>query len=182
MRLIHFIRLALLAIPIFLVLQNSNAQTDNEEKPFKRNNVVLTVGHALIPSAEKPGESNNAAYVPLWGLSYEYRFSKMFLLGLKSEVEISNYIIYKEDGTALEREYPISLILYADFRLLKGWYVYTGPGIEFEKEENFFTASLGTFYEIELPGGWELVPEISYKLKGGFASSYAIGLGVCKVF
>lgn len=174
--------MALLAIPIFLVLQKSNAQDDIEEEHMKRNNVVLTIGHALIPTGVEPGDSKKLATVPTWGISYEYRFSHFFLLGLKSELEMSNYTITNDEGTELEREYPISLTLYGDFRILKGWYIYAGPGIEFERDENLYTGTLGTFYEFELSGDWELVPELSLTLKGGHTVAYAIGLGVCKVF
>lgn len=179
---VYNIRTTLFTILILTIITESLAQSDNEEESIKRNNIVLTIGHALIPTGEEPGDSKNLTTVPTWALSYEYRFSPVFILGLKSELEMSNYIIVDDEGTKLERDYPISLTLYAGFTILKGWCLYAGPGIEFERDENLYTATVGTLYEFELPGDWSLVPEMSYTLKGGHTGAYAIGLGVCKSF
>ena len=172
----------LVTISIMTIVSGLFAQSENEKEPIKRNNIVLTIGHAVIPTGVEAGDSKNLATVPTWGLSYEYRFSHFFLLGLKSELEMSNYIITTDEGNKLKREYPISLTLYGDFRILKGWYLSAGPGIEFERDENLYKVSLGSYYEFELPGDWGLVPEVSYTLKGGHTWAYAIGLGVCKSF
>ena len=182
MKMINTLRSVLIATSIMISISESLAQSETEEEPIKRSNVVLTIGHAVIPTGEEPGDSKNLTTVPTWALSYEYRFSPVFILGLKSELEMSNYIIVDDEGTKLERDYPISLTLYAGFTILKGWCLYAGPGIEFERDENLYTATVGTLYEFELPGDWSLVPEMSYTLKGGHTGAYAIGLGVCKSF
>lgn len=169
-------------IIVFLTYASVCMAQQEDGEQLKRSNVVLTIGHALIPSAVESSNSKDLVLVPTWGLSYEYRFSNRFLLGLKGEAEMSSYIVADQDEREIEREYPISLILYADYRMVKDLYLIVGPGIEFEKEENFYLASLGLCYEVEIPGGWALVPEFVYKLKGGHTSTYALGLGVSKTF
>ena len=182
MRYVYFIRTMLVTISIMTIVSGSFAQSENEEESLKRNNIVLTIGHTVIPTEVDPGDSKNLTTVPTWALSYEYRFSPVFILGLESELEMSNYIIVDDEGTKLERDYPISLSLYAGFTILKGWCLYAGPGIEFERHEHLYTATVGTLYEFELPGDLSLSPEMSYTLKGGHTGAYTIGLGVCKSF
>lgn len=182
MKMVPYMSMLFFVIFIGITTLDSLAQSENEEEPIKRNNIVLTIGHAILPGIEESGGGNELVYIPTWGLSYEYRFSHNFLLGLKSEVEVSNYVITNNEGTELEREFPISLTLYGDLRILKDWYIYLGPGMEFEKEENLYTISIGTYYEFELPGNWSMVPEVCYTHKGGHTSVYSIALGVCKSF
>ena len=107
MRYVYFIRTMLVTISIMTIVSGSFAQSENEEESLKRNNIVLTIGHTVIPTGVDSGDSKNLTTVPTWALSYEYRFSTVFILGLKSELEMSNYIIVVDDeGTKLERDYP----------------------------------------------------------------------------
>lgn len=183
MNLIAILRIMLIVFSIFLTFSKSFAQADKDgEEPLKHHNIVLTMGHSLIPTAEDDAEDSDPITIPSWGLSYEYRFSHRFLLGLKGEVEISNYVIYNDKGEGLNREYPFALILYADIRIVKDLYIYVGPGIEFSKDENLIVGTIGLFYEFEIPGGWAIVPEMSFEQKGGHAWAYAIGLGIAKIF
>lgn len=181
-----FIRKGTLLIILILITtiafsQELVDQSNGDSERMKRNNIVLTLGHALVPESED-SEQKNMATIPTWGLSYEFRLSQRFLLGVKGEIEVSNYIIKNNEGDELEREYPFSFTLYADYRIIKDLYIYAGPGIELEKEENLFIATFGLFYEIEISEGWNLIPEIAYELKGGHTGAYIIGLGVSREF
>lgn len=96
---------------VSIFLQDLNAQDKTEEETFKHNHVILSIGHSVIPSGVESGEFNKLLYVPIWGLSYEYGFTEKFHVGIKGEMEISNYIITDADGSELERENPASLSL-----------------------------------------------------------------------
>ena len=183
MNLVYILRIMLIVFSIVLTLSKSLAQADKDgEEPLKHHNIVLTMGHALIPTAEEDGVDSDPISIPSWGLSYEYRFSHRFLLGVKGEVEISNYVIYNDEGEGLKREYPFALILNADVRIVKELYIYVGPGIEFSNDDNLFVGVIGLLYEFEIPGGWAIVPEISFEQKGGHAWAYAVGFGIAKIF
>lgn len=86
------------SIAILALWQESFAQSKTGEEPFLRNQVSLSIGHSLIPSAEELSGNRKNLLVPTWGLSYEFSFSKRFIVGLKSEVEASNYIITTDEG------------------------------------------------------------------------------------
>lgn len=181
-QLIRACRGLVMSIAILALWQESFAQSETEEATLFRNQVSLSIGHSLIPSAEELSGSRKNLLVPTWGLSYEFSFSERFMIGLKSEIEASNYIITDENDSELEREFPVSLCLYAGYKIYKGLTLFAGPGVEFEQDENLSLVQFGALYDIELPGGWALAPEFSYELKGGHTSAYSIYLGVGKKF
>ena len=88
----------IMSIAILAFWQESFAQSKTGEQPFLRNQVSLSIGHSLIPSAEELSGKRKNLLVPTWGLSYKFSFSERFIVGLKSEVEASNYIITTDEG------------------------------------------------------------------------------------
>ena len=147
------------SIAILAIWQESLAQSETDEEPLLRNQVSLSIGHSLIPSAEELSNNRKNLLVPTWGFSYEFSFSERFMIGLKSEIEASNYIITDENDSELERDFSVSLCLYAGYKIYKGLTLFAGPGVEFEKDENLSLGQFGVLYDIELPRGWALAPE-----------------------
>ncbi|MGB5323045.1 hypothetical protein [Lutimonas sp.] len=157
------------------------AQEDTDEK-LKHHHVVLTIGHSHIPSGSSVSGSSDFILIPTWGFSYEYIFTERIALGLKSDLEVSNYVITDNDETEVERENPFSTSLIFSYIPIKGLGIFTGPGIEFEKEENYFIYTIGLSYEIEFGKDWDLSPELAYEIKGGHTGAISFGLSVGKKF
>jgi hypothetical protein len=57
-----------------------------------------------------------------------------------------------------------------------------GPGIEFEKNENFGVIKTGVEYSIEIPKNWEIGFGIEYDWKLRGYSSWLAGIGISKIF
>jgi len=165
---------------IFLILfvfsfTNADAQ---EIIPFKHHHISLTIGHALIPEGSREGKENDMILIPTWGLSYEYLFTEKIGLGLKNDLEISNYIISNENEEELEREIPISTSLVFLYNPVEGLGFFAGPGIEFEKNEDLVIFTIGVSYEASFNDIWDVSPEIAYENKGGHTSVLSVGLSV----
>jgi hypothetical protein len=82
----------------------------------------------------------------------------------------------------VERENPYSISIVFLYNPIKGIGFFIGPGIELEKEENFFIFNVGVSYEFELPGDWDIAPELGFELKGGHTGAITFGLSVGKKF
>ena len=166
---------------IFALVFSSNAQgqdSDLKEESLKRHRIGLAMGHSHIPTATEIEGENSVALVPSWGLSYTYRFSERFSIGLKSDLEISKYTIEDSEGEELDRENPFSLALSIEYKFYKGLGAFIAPGIEFEDSEDLFISLIGVFYEVEINETWDLTPELIYELKGGHTGAVIFGLGV----
>lgn len=162
-------------------LHTALAQEDTDEA-LKHHHITVTIGHSHIPSGTGVDNRSDLIMIPTWGLSYEYIFTERIALGLKSDLEVSNYIITDQDGTEVERENPFSTSLILSYNPIKGLGIFTGPGVEFEKEENYFIYTIGLSYEIEFGNNWDLSPELAYESKGGHTGAISIGLSVGKKF
>ena len=149
-----------------------------ESLPFRHHQIIATIGHAAIPSSEEEGLSNEYIAVPTWGLMYEYDFNETIGIGLKSDIELSNYQISDNQKNVIVREYPISLVVIVKVVPFAAFGIYSGGGIEFSSQENLPVFDFGFTYDIEFSEHWVLSPEIGYELKGGHTSIFTVGLSV----
>ena len=60
--------------------------------------------------------------------------------------------------------------------------VLAGPGIELEKEENFYVVRTGLEYELELGSHWDVSPTIFYDSRIDAYDTFSIGIGIGKHF
>ena len=165
----------ILIIAAFLLHMLSYAQ---ESEQFRHHQLIATIGHAAIPSSEEEGLSNEFIAVPIWGLMYEYDFNETIGIGLKSDIELSNYQISDNQKNVIVREYPISLVVIVKVVPFAAFGIYSGGGIEFSSQENLPVFDFGFTYDIEFSEHWVLSPEIGYELKGGHTSIFTVGLSV----
>jgi hypothetical protein len=157
------------------------AQEVNKES-IKHHHIVFTIGHSHIPSSVSAVSDKKMVLIPTWGFAYEYLFTKHIGLGWKNEIEVSNYIITNNEGNEVERENPFSTSIVFLYNPIEGLGFFIGPGVELEKEENFFIFSIGVSYEIEFADTWDLAPELTYESKGGHTGAITFGLSIGKRF
>ena len=96
------------------------------------------------------------------------------------DIELGKYVV-EFQGENLKREAAIVTGLVVGYRILKGWSIFTGPGVEFEKNKNLFILRASTDYEFELGKNWGLAPVFSYDFKKEFGT-YSLGIGLSKSF
>ena len=149
---------------------------------FKHHRIALIIGHGHVFGAEDIDNGKSIVTIPTWGFDYQYWINTKFGLGLKSDIEIMDYLIETHDGISLERKSPFIVSTVFLFHPAKGWNFLMGPGIEFEESHNLFVLRAGLAYEFELPGHWDFSPELVFDLKDGSIGAFTWGIGVGKRF
>ncbi|MGB5461327.1 MAG: hypothetical protein WBM85_15320 [Eudoraea sp.] len=169
-----------LSILLFLLgLIPIQAQEMEEEKEIKHN-VAILVGVTHIPKAIQDGETLRSQNLATIGADYYYHFNQKWKLGVVVDIELGKYVV-EFQGESLKREAAFVTGLVVGYRILKGWSIFTGPGVEFEKNKNLFILRASTDYEFELGENWGLAPVFSYDFKKEYGT-YSFGIGVTKGF
>jgi hypothetical protein len=170
-------------LPAFLLfllgLTTIQAQEMEEEKEIKHN-VAILVGVTHIPKAIEDGETLRPQNLATIGADYYYHFNQKWKLGVVVDIELGKYVV-EFQGESLKREAAFVTGLVVGYRILKGWSIFTGPGVEFEKNKNLFILRASTDYEFELGKNWGFAPVFSYDFKNEY-NAYSFGVGVTKGF
>lgn len=160
--------------------QAHDAKQENGHE-LERFRVAVNLGHAYIPAAVTV--ESNFVIIPVWGLDFQYWFSKKWGIALKNDVEIAKYIVADKDDPEFIRENPVIISLPLLFSPWdNGLSFLLGPGIELEGHRNFSIFRLGLGYEFEFGNHWDFAPEIVYDLKDGHINSLTIAIGMGKRF
>jgi hypothetical protein len=155
-------------------------QAHHKEEVHPHYRIAALIGHTLIP-AEDAGEN---FFIPSWGLDVEYWFNQKWGLGLHSDLEIETFVILSNnaEGEELERLSPLVLTLDALYKPWKGLVLQVGPGIEFERSENFALLRLGIEYEFEIHDHWDIAPTFFYDSRLDEYQTWSFALGIGKRF
>ena len=150
------------------------AQREGEEEVLKRHRIGLYSGATFVPEGEEGGETK-LIVVPTVGLDYDYKFSERFGVGLYNDLQLSSYLVQTFDEGAVERSFAFATVLVGVVEATPWLEFYAGPGIELEKNENYWVLKLGgsvapTFGGI---GGASLEAYVDYK-----EEYLSIGLGI----
>ena len=174
--------LLLFSFSLLSAQEHDHDQNQPDSHEFKRHRIALIIGHGHVFGAESVGNGKNIVTIPTWGFDYQYWINPKFRLGLKSDIEIMEYVINSEETNQVTRSNPLIVSTVFLYHPAKGWNFFTGPGIEFEENHNFFVMRIGMGYEFELPGHWDFAPEILFDLKDGSIGAFTWGIGVGKRF
>ncbi|NLR91137.1 MULTISPECIES: hypothetical protein [Flammeovirga] len=172
------------------VTEHHFASHENEHEGHKKHKVSFYMGYTMVPQAVP---SHDLLLVPTFGIDYTYKLSKKFSIGVVNDIEIAQYMVeipaeggsHGEHGGAteeLEREFAYvgAVILY--YSPLEGWNIGIGPGVELEKNKNFFVGKVIIEKEFELPGHWALSPSFQYDIKGNVYDAWSLGVSFGKCF
>lgn len=90
---------------ILLSCSWGNAQEYDNQSPgdhdFKHHRIALIIGHGHVFGAENIDSGKNIVTIPTWGFDYQYWINPKFGLGLKSDIEIMDYLIETHDEISL---------------------------------------------------------------------------------
>lgn len=145
---------------------------------FKHFRASLLIGHTYVPTGEEPKH----LFVPSWGLDLEYWFNRRWGLGLHNDLELQTFIVEKQEGEQLEREYPLVTTLDVLVKPFKDLVLLIGPGYEFEKKENFALLRAGIEYEFEFGKDWDISPTIFYDTRFDAFDTWSFAVGIGKRF
>ncbi|MEJ2004741.1 MAG: hypothetical protein P8X57_07210 [Cyclobacteriaceae bacterium] len=138
-------------------------------------------GHTYLPKDTRVGR--DVAVLPTINLDLEYWFSHRVGIGFHNDLELLNFQVRdQEDDLIIERDYPVLITFDVIYRLFKGLTIYAGPGVEFEKNEDYFVTRLGLEYEIEIRRGWDVHPVLFHDFRRNAYNTTSIGVGFGKRF
>lgn len=172
-----FISLTYLLFLLYIIpIQAQEAGEEGETK----HKLVLLFGLTHIPETIEDGEPLKSEELPTIGVDYYYRLNPKWQIGVVVDVELGEYAV-DFGGEDIPRENAVVTGVVAGYRLLKGWSVFAGPGVEFERNKNIFIIRATTEYEFELGKNWGLAPAFSYDFKKEFGT-FSLGIGLSKSF
>ena len=163
------------------ISQEHVGDSENKDHEFKRHRISVIIGHGHVFGAETTS-GGNIITIPTWGIDYSYWINHNYGIGLKSDIEIINYVVADYEGEFIERDNPVIVSIIFLYHTRKGWNFLTGPGIEFEDHENLFIYRVGAGYEFHFAKHWDFAPEIIFDIKEKGIGSFTWGIGIGKSF
>lgn len=153
---------------LFIIPVQAQEEETEEEKEIKHS-VAFSLGVTHVPRTLEEGVTVNSQYLPTLGFDYYRHLNERWKLGVVLDLELGKYEVEFE-GETLKRETAFVTGLVTGFNILKGWNVYAGPGIEFERNKNLFIIRTSMEYEFEIGENLSLAPILSYDFKKEYGS------------
>ena len=94
------------------------------------------------------------------------------------DMELGEYLVFEKD---LNRKNALVISLIASFKLTSNLNLFSGGGIELEREHNLEIIRLGGEYAFRFKKGWLLAPGFFYDIKEGY-DSFSLSVAVGKEF
>ena len=119
---------------------------------------------------------------PSWMVAYNYSLGERWALGLHGDIIVESFEV-EADGSEgeeelLEREYPISLVGAASYKVIDHLAVQVGGGLEFDKSASFGLVRFGLEPFLRLSSRIELVLNLSYDVKFNAYDNWNLGFGI----
>ena len=119
---------------------------------------------------------------PSWMVAYNYSLSERWSLGVHGDIILETFFVEPEGNESeqdlLEREYPISLVGAASFKVIDHLAVQLGGGLEFDKSESFGLVRIGLEPFLRLSSKIELILNLSYDVKFDAYDNWNLGFGI----
>lgn len=151
-----------------------------KDTTFQRYRISMAIGHTFLPIDSHDGKT--VTVLPSFGFDLEYWLNHRWGIGLHNDLELQIFEVEQQEGLLLEREYPVLLTFDVLFRVVAGLTLYAGPGVELERNHNYYVTRFGLEYEIHFGDGWDVHPSIFHDLRRNAYDTYAINLGIGKRF
>ena len=168
-------------LPVSLRAQHHDGHHSEEQhldKDFWRMSIFM--GHTYLPTNTSMGRE--LLVLPSMGLDIEYWFNHNWGIGLHNDLELLTFEIEREEDVFVDREYPALITLDLLWHPQWGLVFYAGPGIEIERNENFFVFRAGVEYEISLGEVWDFYPSVFYDYREDAYDTFTLGLGFGRKF
>ncbi len=170
-----FITIAIFVLAISANAQNKEAKESEEPKHI----LAVGIGYTYIPKgAAEDALEAEGVFVPSIGLDYFYRIAPRWEIGLMTDLELGEYLVFEKD---LNREYALVVAAVANFSLTENLKLFAGGGIELEKNKNLRVFRLGIDYGFKLKKNWILAPGFFFDIKEGY-DTFLISIAIGKEF
>ena len=162
---------------VFLLFYISNSISAQEKE--SKHLITAAIGYSYIPEWSSHGEgAADGVFIPSLGLDYFYRISHKWEIGLMTDFEFGEYIVFKKD---LNRKNAIVVTAIGSYALTKSINLFAGGGLEFEESHNLGIIRFGGEYGFKFNKGWIISPGFFYDFKEGY-DSWSLSLAFGKEF
>lgn len=170
---------------VFLLISIKLSAQHAEETFHAHHSLGLVVSHTQITTGIKANGDKKWLSLASWGLNYNYKFSQKWAIGLHNDIVVEDFEVEDHRSSSnktLERSYPIASALMVSYKPGKHFSFMLGPGEEFAHTGNLFLLRAGIEYGYHINKYWELNALITNDYKVNAYNSWAIGLGITKIF
>jgi hypothetical protein len=173
----------LIALFLFLCFLGQVMAQEIEEKAENEVFSPQIRGAIMMMNAHVPKSfegDRKVGVIPAWGFDLDYYFHTRWSVALQADLKFQSFEIESE-SVLIERSFPFSVATVAHYHFKRHWSVYTGPGYEFEKNENLFFWKLGTEYSFEINEKFEIALNLSFENKKNVYDSWNFGIAFNKL-
>jgi len=176
---------SLLIIALLLTSFYAKAQdtSTNHSDNHLKHSLALVISHTQINEGRDKSGDKQWLSLPSWGINYNYRLTEKWLLGLHTDIVVEDFVVksHSRSNEFIERSYPVASAIVGSYKL-DSFHLMFGTGVEFEKEENLFLVRAGIEYNLHIIKNYELLANITNDFKFNAYNSWAIGLGIARMF
>jgi hypothetical protein len=153
-----------------------------EHEALKRHQLALFTGYTWVPKGDPhEGDPEGTVIAPTIGIDYSFWISHKFGVGLYNDFELTSYVVQSSADTLIPREYAYVGSLVGIYEPVRGLELYAGPGVELEKNHNFFVFKVGFEYAFIRTNEWATGFAFGYDFKEEY-HSWALGISVARRF
>lgn len=175
--------LYIFSLVFFLSAANLFAQHEEHNTFHPHHSLGLVVSHTQVTEGIKDNGHKKWLSLASWGLNYNYKFHAKWAIGLHNDIVVEDFVVHGHGGgEELERSYPVASAIMVSYKPGEHFSFMLGPGEEFAHTGNLFLIRAGIEYSCHISKSWELNALITNDYKVNAYNSWAIGLGITKVF
>lgn len=133
--------------------ENEEAHVSHEIEKHPKNIITGSFGYTWIPGgASEDASEATGFFVPTIGLEYTREINHKFSVGIVSELELGQYLIFDQD---LPRERAFLLLGQGYYSLPRNWIPFLGLGWEHDIHADIFVSRLGIAKKYNFGNEWE---------------------------
>jgi hypothetical protein len=171
------------------IAQEETGQPESKESPrpgervreHHKHSLSVLLSHVHILDGIEGG-SIRGIQRPSWMVAYNYSLNERWALGVHGDIILETFSVEpassESEEELLEREYPISLVGAASFKVIDHLAVQLGGGLEFDKSESFGLVRIGLEPFLRLSSRIELILNLSYDIKFNAYDNWNLGFGI----
>ncbi len=176
------------SLPILFLFFYGSVFSQEEAHPEwqQQHTLGIVISHTQISQGIQANGKRKWLSLPSWAINYNYKFSKQWAIGLHNDIVVEDFAVEEHlksaNAQVLKRSYPIASAIMVSYKPGKHFSYMLGGGGEFAHTGNLFLFRVGLEYGYHLSKNWELNANVTNDLKVNAYNSWAIGLGVSRVF
>ena len=170
----------------FVLITTTFAQQEQHPKFKSYHTLGFLISHTQINQGIQADGNKKWLSLSSWAINYNYKFSSKWAIGLHNDIVLEDFAVEEHlkssEAEVLQRSYPIASAVMVTYKPGKHFSYMLGSGGEFARTGNLFLVRVGIEYGYDITKDWELNASVTNDIKINAYNSWAVGLGVTKVF